>query len=239
VAAVVRRYGPHGSFWRKHPALGGWAISTFELWNEPYFDNGNAGHYDPGRYARLVRAASTAGHAVDRSTRFLLEAEMESHWHKVWTWWTDALYRAVPGLNKYFDGVAVHDFGPDVKNLRPIVYGRPYPNFDRVRRIEDLRRQFVRHGASDKAFWIMETGWSTCTQRSIYCVSAAKQAANLNTMFGYLHGSWSSWVQAAFIYGFMDGAQPSTVQGGYGLLHLNGSPKPSLPLFRTFAAQSA
>ena len=28
-----------------------------------------------------------------------------------WQWWTDALYQAVPDLNNYFDGVAVHPYG--------------------------------------------------------------------------------------------------------------------------------
>ncbi len=36
VAAVVGRYGPHGTFWTAYPALAGYAIGTFELWNEPY-----------------------------------------------------------------------------------------------------------------------------------------------------------------------------------------------------------
>ncbi|HET6866472.1 MAG TPA: hypothetical protein VFH80_11200, partial [Solirubrobacteraceae bacterium] len=61
VAAVVGRYGPHGSFWTQHPDLAGYAIQTFELWNEPYYDNGNNGEYDPGRYARMVKAAALAG----------------------------------------------------------------------------------------------------------------------------------------------------------------------------------
>ena len=44
VAAVVHRYGAGGTFWRKHPSLSGSAITAVEIWNEPYFGNGNAGH---------------------------------------------------------------------------------------------------------------------------------------------------------------------------------------------------
>jgi hypothetical protein len=239
VAAVVGRYGPGGTFWRGHPKLSGSAISIFELWNEPYFDNGNNGDYNPGRYARLVKAASIAGHAVNPSAKFLLEAEMESHLGGVWVWWVDALYHAVPDLNNYFDGIAVHDFGHYTKTLNPIVPGKPYGNFGHIRRIEDIRRQFVRHGGAGKPFWILETGWSTCTQRSIDCVTQAQQAANLATLFGYLDTTWKNWVQAAFIYRYKDGARPTTVQDGYGLVHLNGRPKPALRLFKTFAAASA
>jgi polysaccharide biosynthesis protein PslG len=239
VAAVVRRYGPGGSFWRQHPALAGSAISTFELWNEPYFSSGNGDVYNPGRYARLVKAASIAGHAAAPSGKFLLEAEMETHWNRVWTWWVDALYQAVPDLNRYFDGIAVHDFGTDVKDLSPIVAGKPYPNYGRIRRLVDLRRQFLEHGAGRKPFWIMESGWATCTQHVIDCVTPAQHAANLKTFFHYLQTSWKNWVQAVFVYRYRDGAQPNTVQGGYGLVHLNGEPKPALRVFKQFAAASA
>lgn len=233
VAAVVARYGVGGSFWRSHPALAGSAITTFELWNEPYFNTGNGGQYNPGRYARMVKAASIAGHAVAPSTNFLIEAEMEAHLNRVWTWWVDAMYKAVPDLNNYFQGVAVHDFGTDVKHLYPIVADKPYPNFGRLRRMEDLRRQFLRHGAGDKPFWILETGW--CTSGT-GCVSQAKQAADLRTLIGYVDGPWKTWVQSVFVYRYKDGPNPHTVQGSYGLIQINGKPKPALKVFRQLAS---
>jgi hypothetical protein len=239
VAAVVRRYGVGGSFWQTHPSLAGSAITTFELWNEPYFDNGNGGQYNPGRYARTVKAASIAGHAASPSTSFLIEADMESHLNGVWTWWVDALYKAVPDLNNYFQGVAVHDFGRDVKHLSPIVYGQAYPNFGRVRRIEDLRRQFLRHHAGDKPFWIMEAGWPTCTLRHSDCVTTAQQKENLRTLIGYVRGPWKSWVQSLFIYRYKDGPEPNSVQGGYGLIYNTGKAKPALGVFERLAATSA
>ena len=84
--------------------------------------------------------------------------------------------------------------------------------------MEDLRRQFVRHGAADKPFWIMESGWSTCTRQSVDCVTPAQQAADLETMWGYLHTTWKSWVQALFVYRYQDGDPSNSVQGGYGLV---------------------
>jgi hypothetical protein len=235
VAAVVRRYGPGGTLWREHPSLAGSAVSAFELWNEPYFDNGNDGAYDPGRYARMVKAAAIAGHAAAPSARFLLEAEMESHLNGVWTWWVDALYQAVPDLNRYFDGIAAHDFGRDATSLSPIVAGQPYPNFGRIRRIEDLRRQFLAHGAGKKPFWIMETGWPTCTQPHSDCVTPAEQAGDLMRLFENVRGPWRTWVQGVFVYRYQDGVEPNTVQGGYGLVRLDGAPKPALHVFRAFA----
>lgn len=240
IAAVVHRYGPHGTFWQTHPDLRGSAITMYELWNEPYYSTGNGGQYNPGRYARLVKAASIAGHAADPSVKFLVDAEMQSALTRgVWVWWVDGLYQAVPNLNKYFDGVSVHAFGTDTKTLHPVVYGQPYPNFQRLRKIEDIRRLFLHHGAANKPFWIMETGFSTCTQRSSYCVSSGKQVEDFRALFNYLQTTWRSWVQGAFVYRYDDGVPPNSLEGGYGLVHLNGRAKPALSLVKAFASASS
>lgn len=239
VAAMVGRYGTNGSFWNQYPSLRPYAIQTWEIWNEPYASSGNDGHYDPGAYARLFKAAVIAGRAADPNAKFLLSSDMTSAMaNGAWQWWTDAMYQAVPDLNNYFDGVATHDYGHDVTSLDPIIPGQPYPNFNRIRRIEDLRRQFVNHGAADKPFWITEIGWSTCSDSS-NCVTPAQQTANLTTLFGYLHGSWSSFVHAAFIYRYDDLTDPTSTQGGYGLVYQNDTPKSALAIFRQQAATSA
>jgi hypothetical protein len=238
VSAVVGRYGSGGSLWAQNPALNGSAVTAWELWNEPYLGSGDDGVYDPGRYARLVKAAGAAAHAADPSADVLLEAEMQSAMtNGAWQWWANALYQAVPNLNSYFDGVAMHDYGNDTRTLSPMVPGQPYQNYGRMLRIENLRRQFVNHGASAKPFWITEAGWSTCSDGS-GCVTPAQQATNLSTLFGDVRGVWSNWVQAVFVYRYGDGAQPSTVQDAYGLTQLNGTPKPALSVFRS-AVQGA
>ena len=121
------RYGPHGSFWTSHPTLTKTPITTFELWNEPYYDNGDNGDYNPGRYARLVKAAGAAGHAADPSAKFLIAAENQCALVSgTWVWWIDALYQAVPDLNNYFDGVAVHPYGTDLTNVSYPTPGQAY-----------------------------------------------------------------------------------------------------------------
>ena len=155
-----------------------------------------------------------------------------------WQWWVDALYQAVPDLNSYFDGVAMHDYGSDMTTLNPMVPGRPYDNYGHVMRIENLRQQFVNHGAAGKAFWITEAGWSTCND-SLTCVTPDEQATNLSTLFDEVHYDWSSFVQGLFIYSYGDIADPTSTQGGYGLTYMNGAPKPALSVFRAQAAASA
>jgi hypothetical protein len=233
VAALIGRYGAHGSFWRQYPQLAGSALRTFEIWNEPYVETGDNGDYDPGRYARLVKAAAIAGQRVDPQAKFLMAAEMQSAMaHGQWQWWVAALYQAVPDLNRYFDGVAMHDYGSDVNTLNPMVAGRPYNNYGHILRIQNLHQQFIAHGAGDKPFWITEAGWSTCTAAGAGCVSQDQQAANLQTLFNDMHGAWRNWVQAAFIYCFGDGVDASNVQDAFGLTDLDGTAKPALGVFR-------
>jgi hypothetical protein len=232
VAAVVGRYGTNGTFWQQYPSLKASAIQTWEIWNEPYLGSGDDGNYDPAAYANLVRASAIAGRAVDPNAKFLMAAEMQSALDAQgqWQWWVDALYQAVPDLNNYFDGVAMHDYGNDTTTLNPIVYGQPYPNDGHILRIEDLRQQFIGHGAADKPFWITEAGWSTCDDDP-GCVTDAQQAANYNTMFQDINTTWSGFVQAIFVYRYGDGSQPTTMQDGYGLTNLDGSAKPALAVF--------
>ncbi len=234
VAAVVARYGPHGSFWGQHPDLASYAIQTFELWNEPYYDNGDNGDYNPARYARLVKAAAIAGRQADSSAKFLMAAEMQGEEvNGNYVWWVDALYQAVPDLNNYFDGVAVHPYGTDLTGYDALVPGQAYNGYEQIRRIEAIRQQFINHGAGQKPFWITEVGWPVCSSGSDRCTTLAGQAADLTTVFTYVHTVWRSFVQGVFVYDYTDcGTDSSDPEQDYGLAYNNGTPKPALAVFR-------
>ena len=238
VARVVARYGPHGSFWTAHRSLAAYAIQTFELWNEPYYSNGNNGDYDPGRYARLVKAAASAGRQTDSDARFLLAAENQAqHIGSSWVWWIDALYQAVPDLNNYFDGVAVHPYGTDLTNLSFPTPGQAYNGYQQIRRVEAIHREFGKHAAGNKPVWITEIGWPTCTSGSVRCTTPAGQAANLTTVFNYARTTWKNFVQAVFVYSYDDSySDSSDPEHDYGLTYNDGTPKPALTVFQAQAA---
>ena len=241
VAAVVARYGPHGTFWSANPNLPNDAIQTFELWNEPYYDNGNNGNYDPAAYANLVKAAAIAGRAADPSAKFLLAADNESELvNGTWVWWIDALYQAVPDLNNYFDGVVVHPYGTDLTNASFPTPGQAYNGYEQVRRVESIRQEFVNHGASDKPIWITEIGWPTCTSGSDRCTTPAGQAANLTTVFNYARTTWKGYVQSLFVYCYQDNYPDPTgtnPESDYGLVDYSGNAKPALSVFESQLAQ--
>ncbi len=238
VAAVVRRYGPGGTFWAAHPNLAGYAVQTYDLWQEPYYDNGDGGQYDPGRYANLVKAAASAGRAVNPAAKFLIAAEMQSAQSGgKWRWWVDAMYQAVPDLNNYFDGISVHPYGHDIKHFSRAIPGKAYNGYNQMRRLQVIRQQFLAHGAN-KPVWATEVGWPTCTHGSPRCVNAQGQVRSLKALMRYARTTWSSYVKAVFVYYYNDlPGSPSNPENDYGLVYTNHRAKPVLRVFRGYASK--
>jgi hypothetical protein len=101
--AFMKRYGPHGAFWKANPRLPDVPVTTAEVWNEP--DN----IHDWGRdinlsdYARMYVAVRAAVHRVYRGARVLTGGLA----------WTES---SLPRLLKAFrgrpmDAVAIHPYG--------------------------------------------------------------------------------------------------------------------------------
>jgi hypothetical protein len=223
-ARAVARYGPGGTFWRRHRSLPQRPATWFELLNEPYFAI-PAGHTpDPGAYARLVAATTPVARAANRRARFLIEAEttyfvagQPGQYD-----WIGGMYAAVPDLGRYFDGFAAHPY----TNGSPLVWG-PTPGDHRyqARRIEDMRAALVAHGDRAKHIWITEIGWSTCQQNED-CVSETAQANYLRELFRLRRTRWRSYVDAIVGYEFRDGEGSDARMAAWGLLRANGAPKP-------------
>jgi polysaccharide biosynthesis protein PslG len=232
VAHVVARYGPGGSFWKSNPGVAYHPASYFEIWNEPYWIDFARGGSNPQNYARLYRAAVAAGRAANPQARYLIEADTSGTTPSLgYVEWVDAMYRAVPDLNNYVDGVAVHPYsqprGPDV--YTPSGFSRW-----QFRRIEQIRQKFVNHGASDKPFWITEIGWPTCPANPGKCVPESTQAADTARMIDMLKTDYASYVRAVFLYNYHDPSRqdPSNMENWFGLFRAGGSPKPVWDVLR-------
>jgi hypothetical protein len=234
VARVVGRYGPHGSFWRRHRDIPARPASWFEIWNEPYLSDFSAGGIKPARYARLFKTSVVAGRRTDGSARFLIGADLSGLTASGDpTPWVGPMFAAVPGLARYIDGVAVHPYS---STKSPDSYDPSNPR-DSFRRIALIRQQFAAQGAGSKPFWITEVGWSTCPANPDQCVSDSKQAAYLATVFDIVKSDYSSWVKAVFPYNYRDGNEDN--QGDkevwFGLIRRQGQPKPAWNVLRAAA----
>jgi hypothetical protein len=225
VAAVVARYGPNGTFWKANPSVPYRPAAYFELWNEPYWYLFNQAGTDPGVYARMVKAAGQAGKAANPDAKFLIEADLTGYeTSSKQVEWIDTMYSAVPDLNNWFDGVAVHPYS---QPRAPDVYS-PGARWD-FERIKDIHQKFINHSAGDKPFWLTEIGWPTCTADASKCVSESVQASDTQQMFQILKTSdFASFVKAVFLYNYRDPSSQtaSNMENWFGLLRGDGSAKP-------------
>src|SRR5439155_8041636 len=191
----------------------------FELWNEPYFGPFANLRPDPAAYARLVRASVGAARRANPRARFLIEAEM-GFWDpdaRRNVDWVGDMYRAVPDLGRYADGVAVHPYSV----LPPDYRGGEPPVRQQTRRLEDIHASFAAHGDGGLPLWITEIGWPTCSSgRS--CVAEATQAQDVASMFDLARTRWR-YVKALFVYR-LDDLRGSGAESAYGLLRADGRP---------------
>jgi hypothetical protein len=118
MAALARRYGQSGSFWKTNPQLPYRPSTNYEVWNEP-----NSGFWcprpDPAAYALLYLDTRTAIRAVDPKAVTLLGGLAPFHVNEpptaplkmgVRTFLSGAL-RAQPRLRTEVDAVAIHPYG--------------------------------------------------------------------------------------------------------------------------------
>jgi hypothetical protein len=101
--AMVRRYGPHGSFWNQNPHIPRLPIHMWQVWNEP-----NIAEYWHQPFARsyvgLLRLTHQAIKQADHSAKVVLGALTNLAWHSL-----GQIY-AIKGARRLFDVVSVNGF---------------------------------------------------------------------------------------------------------------------------------
>lgn len=228
VAQVAARYGPGGTFWRQHPELDGSLASRWiDVWNEPYLREYSSNGASPARYARLVRAAVRAARAANPQARFLIGADLswELRPRRYGGDWIGAMYKAVPSLNRWFDGISVH---PYTGSSSPLPCSSdPVQRRWQFCRVQDIHERFAAHGAGDKPTWISEIGWATC-DRAAMCVTPARQAGYLKSAFDLAAGY--PFVDAVLAYTYQD-LHPRIPGDFYGIYYSSTAPKLAVSSF--------
>ena len=101
--AFMKRYGPHGAFWKANPKLHYVPVTTVEVWNEPdnLYDWGQ--HINLANYARMYEAVRTAVHRVDHRARVMTGGL---------AWTQSSLPRLLKAFRgKPMDALAIHPYG--------------------------------------------------------------------------------------------------------------------------------
>jgi hypothetical protein len=219
VVDFIRRYGQGGSFWSEHPGLDAsrYAITTFELGNEPYF-----GAMTAGEYADAVRPTLEDVDRLGLPAKLILD----SYIYDEDTHWIDTLYQRIPNLNSLFYAFADH---PYWYGHAPSDEGGNGP----FERIDTLRTKMAEYGAGAKPLFITEYGESTANCGS-ECVSESVQAQHIQQMIDAAasHGEWK--VELLSLYQLHDWATDSTDRElQFGILREDGTPKISYAVARS------
>jgi hypothetical protein len=101
--AFMKRYGPHGAFWKANSGLPYEPVTTVEVWNEPdnLFDWGQ--HINLADYALMYEAVRTAVHRVFGGARVETGGL---------AWTESSLPRLLTAFRgKPMDAVAIHPYG--------------------------------------------------------------------------------------------------------------------------------
>jgi hypothetical protein len=223
VVAFIRRYGVGGSFWREHPELDAsrYAMTNFELGNEPYF-----GEMTASEYAATVRPTLEEVQRLGLPARIILPSRVYGND----TSWMDTLYKQIPNLNNLFFGFADH----------PYWYGHDPAQVNAagpLGRVAKLRSRMNELGASSKPILISEYGESTASCGG-ECVSETTQAQHLTEMIEAVttHPEWG--IEMLSVFQLLDrGTNSPDRELQFGLLRQNGTPKPAYAVVDTAMQQ--
>jgi hypothetical protein len=101
--AFMKRYGPHGAFWKANPKLPQVPVTNVEVWNEPDNVNDWGSDINLTDYARMYEAVRTAVRRVDHSAKVTTGGL---------AWTETSLPRFLKAFRgKPLDAVAIHPYG--------------------------------------------------------------------------------------------------------------------------------
>ena len=142
-AALVRRYGPAGTFWAQHPSTPRLVIRAWQIWNEPNLPVYWTTQPFATGYVRLLKAARKAIKAVDRGSTIVTAGLTNGARYTAW----EALRRIyAAGGRGAFDAVALHPYTAKVSG---------------VLRTVRLARDVMRRNGGTVPVWLTEVAWSS------------------------------------------------------------------------------
>jgi hypothetical protein len=173
LVAAVDRYGPNGTFWADHPSVPKKPIRAWQIWNEQNSKVFWAPKQNPKAYAKLLDASADAINSRDRGADIVLGGMAGLAGSRKATpgpKYLRKLYRR-RGVEKDFDGVAVHPYGAKVKAV--------------IEEIDNFRNEITRAHDGRASLWITEMGWSSAKKGNPLNVGKKGQAKRLKQAYKY------------------------------------------------------
>jgi hypothetical protein len=217
-AALVRRYGPKGHFWRGHPELPPVPIRAWQVWNEPslpaYWPSGP----DPAQYTALLERVARSIKHLDPAAEVVTAGLPNSRLGIPFDQYVEGMYRA--GARGSFDTLAIHPYARDAAGVAAAV--------------QDARRIMDANGDARSRIWVTELGWADRGPASSFTVGPRGQARRIRTVLKDLYDLRSQDRLSGVVYfGWRDGAPYAPDFKDFwglhtGLITLKGRPKPAL-----------
>jgi hypothetical protein len=138
--ALVRRYGPGGSFWTEHPELPSQPIRYWQIWNEPNLRPFWSDQPFAADYVELLRQARLAIKTEDPGAHIVLAGLPNKSWYAL-----EKIYQN--GGRKLFDIAAFHPFTHDVAGVKTI--------------LKKDRKVMAKYHDSRKTLWVTELSWTS------------------------------------------------------------------------------
>ena len=220
LTALIRRYGPRGSFWAQNPSIPRVPIREWQVWNEPDVTT----FWNPPfarTYAALLRAAHAAVKHADPGAKVVLAALTGYAWSGL-----RQVYR-VSGARRLFDVVSVDAYTKLPANV--------------IRFLRIMRGVMDQHGDRAKPLLATELSWpSSVGQGQVHYdfdTTQSGQTRNLAKLLPLLGRARTALGLAGFDwYTWLASESPGASDFNFsGLLKLrNGivTAKPALAVFR-------
>lgn len=233
---AVRRYGPNGAFWAANPAIPYRPVGIWQLWNEPNFKYFVA-RPNPAEYGKLVKLSTPVIKGIDPAAKIVLgglfAAPKEAN-YKVKppqayfaTDFIEQLYKKTPGIKSMFNGVALHPYTYDYRDI--------------AGHVEELRDVLKAAHDAGKGLWITELGWSAGRPNSGNGFNGFEkgpngQAAQLKGAFRLLESHQKKWnLKQVFWFSVDDKPGACNFCGGSGLFGPGFVARPSWKAYVKFA----
>lgn len=226
--ALVRRYGPNGSFWIKNPQLPYHPIRAWQIWNEP-----NASNFtvipSPTQFGKLLITSATAIRSVDAHAKIVIGGLYSTPMKKPpiaypATVFLQMLYQRWPQLNRYYDVMALHPYTSSARELPHLISG--------------IRDVMSRHHAQAKQLWITEMGWgsSISPERTVFEKGPVGQAHQLKYAYTDILVHRLQWrIQRVYWFSWDDIEGSCSFCDSSGLFGSGDVAKPAWKVFTSFS----
>ena len=229
VEAAAKRYGPGGAYWETvypiaHPYADPVPIRHWQIWNEPSAQPFWNPKPKTREYAKLVKLTSKALTSVDKDAYVVLAGLFGTPTVGIdQPKFIRGIYK-VPKIERYFDAVAIHPYGPDLGRVKF--------------QVDWARDEMKRAGDRKADLWISEIGWASDRVHNQLGVGKKGQAKMLAKSFKLFKKKRKKWNLVAvnwYAWQDVDGSGFCDFCRRSGLINLQQEPKPSYEAFRDAA----